>query len=314
MSCISWDSIEESTKQNIWTAQRIFSSISIVSITTVFGYVFRRRFICKRKFTNPAERLVLLNLVPVFIGTIGMLISNDPWGDDPNNVNMPYCQFQTVLIEFRDMGCVLMAALFAWNLYTIIHTFRRPSATSHFTVNDLLRHLERRERFYIVIAYFGGVVFAVVSIPLAAPRNQWCWVKNAEIGGPLGNSLYALLFFFAWMWIVLVFSIAVLLYVWYDRLQHRRDYKTMKDIRSGSIAAFSWILIIDVMVWVCASTNRFWSFAKECDNLQLIILQAAFSCGRGMLLATAYFLLKVKGQFIELEPMPEMVDAPYSTS
>ncbi|RUS27226.1 hypothetical protein BC938DRAFT_483562, partial [Jimgerdemannia flammicorona] len=153
MNCTTWETVSIDTKQTIWSLEKILSSLSMASIAAVFGYVLYRHFKLQRIFTNPAERLVLFNLVLVFIGMIGSFIANDPWGTDPNNVNMPYCQVQTALVVIGDMGCVVMGAMFARDLYTIVHVFRRPGATNSFTVKDLSRLFEKREKMYIVIAY-----------------------------------------------------------------------------------------------------------------------------------------------------------------
>ncbi|RUS34977.1 hypothetical protein BC938DRAFT_477209, partial [Jimgerdemannia flammicorona] len=310
MECTSWENIPLDRRQLIWSLQKILSSLSMASIAAVFGYVLYRHFKLQRRFTNPAERLMFFNLFPVFVRMIGGFIANDPWGTDPNNVNMPYCQAQTAFVEFGDMGCVVMGGVFARDLYTIIHVFRGLGVTNSFTVEDLSRLFEKREKTYIVIAYLGGFASAITSTLFAGPRDLWCWVRDIDHPNPLARSHLALIFFYAWMWIVMILSITVLLYAWCDVLLHKGDFRSMNDIRYGCIVAFSSVLLIDLVGWAFASANRFWTYANPgCALLPLEALQAIITSSRGLFLVTAYYLLKVNEQFVELEQVPEMADA-----
>ncbi|RUP46168.1 hypothetical protein BC936DRAFT_147272 [Jimgerdemannia flammicorona] len=60
----------------------------------------------------------------------------------------------------------------------------------------------------------------------------------------------ALVSFYGWMWIAMIVDIMVLLYALGDVLLHLRDYKTVTDMRLGCIVAFSWFLVVEVVVGI----------------------------------------------------------------
>ncbi|RUS21270.1 hypothetical protein BC938DRAFT_475446, partial [Jimgerdemannia flammicorona] len=213
-----------------------------------------RQFALDQRFTNPAERLILHTFVPVFVEMLGKYIANDPWANGTDSINKPYCSFQSVLNEFGIMSSILWGGIFAWDLLTIIRTFRRP--LPGWTINNLCQNLQNREMFSVVSAHTVALVFALATIPFSGPRDFWCWVKDDDSS----NYLNTLAFFYGWLWICMTFAIMVLLYSVSDIVRHPRDFNGVTDMRLGSIAAFSWVLVINIVVWAFASANRFWTF------------------------------------------------------
>lgn len=277
--------------------EKLLAGASIVSILTIFGYFIHRTYIAspKRPIENPAERLIAYTFVPVLSEMIGKVMAELPWR---NGLDQTSCKAQTSLIEFGNMASVILGLWFAWDLYTIIVVFRRPNDPGRpWNIRELKPKLIKREIFFIPTAYIAGFLFALATIPFAAPKDFWCWVNDTS--GVFRNTLNLLVFFYAWMWIVFTLSFFVLAFALIDYIRHRSEHTTTRDIRSGCIASFSSFLIINVVVWALASAQRLYTsyIYFGCYNIPLTFTHPLLACSRGLLLATAYGLLVYNGQF-----------------
>ncbi|RUP45471.1 hypothetical protein BC936DRAFT_148129, partial [Jimgerdemannia flammicorona] len=271
-----WDNQQDSLKL-IWQLQSVLSSFSILSIVAVFAYALRRIYIQKRPFHNHAERVILYTFFPIFIEMIGKSISGEPFRYNRDTsqfeiTNDGLCGFQSILVEFGNMSCVIWGLSFAWDLFTIIRTFRRTSANGSWSVSNLQDNLSRREFLHLLAANVIGLGFAVAAYVYREPRDYWCWVKN--------DVLSTSLFFFAEEWLATIIAIGVLAYALFDVQKFPGDYRGVIDMRLGCITAFSWVLVTDIIVWLFASLSRFWSFS-HCFSIELGTAQALFGSSRG---------------------------------
>jgi len=296
----------------MWAMESILNGFFIaIAVVLGFPYISYRLYIIiarrlefaninpkpPKRFQNPVERLIGFYFIPVITGAIAKAGANTAFPDGTNVTNLPYCKFQTVFIEFSDMACTILQLLLAWNLFTTIRVFRhgRPWPMEYLTAK-----LIERERIWIPLAFSIGLLFALVSTIFAGPRNYWCWVMDTS--PVLNYSLNTLLIYYLWLWIVWLAGIFALLVAAFDYFMNSSDYQGEGDFRIAYIVAFFWFILSDLIVWVLASADRFWSFAYPgCFNVVLGMSHAILGSGHGIILTIVYAAL-LYGKKFPLEP------------
>jgi len=98
------------------------------------------------------------------------------------------------------------------------------------------------------------------------------------------------------MWLAFSLSFILILYFGLSRLTHKDKYDKAIGITKGNLTAFSAFLVIDVVVWVISSANRFIAYSIG-SNAGLSTAQALVSSGRGLWLAIVYGVLVYQKQF-----------------
>jgi len=263
------------------------AGFGVIAIVVIFVYIFYRIY-GTRDFNDPAERLLAYTFVPVLIEMIGKAMSNVSW--QTGIVDTTLCQAQTALVEFGNIGSILLAFLFAWNMHTLTCSFRRTNlkVSPEELCENLRNKLIGRELPFVLSSFFISLIFMGIAVPLACPRDFWCWVSSSV--------LYDIIFFYGWMWLAFSLSFILILYFGLSRLTHKDKYDKAIGITKGNLTAFSAFLVIDVVVWVISSANRFIAYSIG-SNAGLSTAQALVSSGRGLWLAIVYGVLVYQKQF-----------------
>ncbi|KAK9722481.1 hypothetical protein K7432_002670 [Basidiobolus ranarum] len=265
-------------------ATKVTATLSIFgSLTSIFAFLFWKRF------QTATARLVffmaisdLLSVVSRFIGRWGIMAGTDSF----------LCQFQAGAMQWGDISSILWTAMISLNLVFILFM--------ELGLEDVLKF----EKYYVVICYSVGVVFAVVPLfihdsngkNLYGDTTIWCWITST-------HPYHQLAFLFLPLWIVFAFNAVI--YIWVGRL----IWQKAKSITGSSLSHYKFVygknvslyLLAFLIVWTPGTLNRIYFMIRGTSFFPFALLQALFSPLRGFVNFAAYFYLSLFMQVREEE-------------
>ncbi|RUS14694.1 hypothetical protein BC938DRAFT_477268 [Jimgerdemannia flammicorona] len=137
---------------------------------------------CKHIWDNQQDSLKLIWQLQSVLSSFSILSIVAVFAFEITNDGL--CGFQSILVEFGNMSCVIWGLSFAWDLFTIIRTFRRTSANGSWSVSNLQDNLSRREFLHLLAANVIGLGFAVAAYVVARYHHRYWRARVRSIRRP----------------------------------------------------------------------------------------------------------------------------------